>query len=442
MTKLVTEQMRETWKPVLEAEDRDVRALTRSDIYTRMFENQAEWCKNNAGQLNQVNEAAAPGNATAGVATWAPVLIKMVKRMAPNLVSMDFMGTQPLSTPDGLIFAMRARYDSQTGDEAFYNTIKTGHSGNGQVDEGDPSGLPKGTIDATSGSEVPLKDPMFGSGMTTAEAETLGAAGGKAWAKMALTIEKNSVSAKSRGLFADYSHELRQDLMAVHGEDADALLSDMLITEILAEMNREFVLTINKSAKMGGLGCAKQGVFDLSADTDGRWFLERLKALIFQVELESNAVATDTRRGKANRILCSPNVASALAMAGMLDFTPALAQNASLTVDATGQTFAGVLSTGHKVYIDPYAKIEYITVVYKGESELDAGWFFAPYTPLEMYRSAGEDSMQPRMAFKTRYAVCASPFYSKTAAGADVAGKGLGQSENGYGRKMAVTKLF
>ncbi len=432
MTQLVTEAMRNKWKPVLEQEVSENKAMSRADITTRLLENQENWINNNRAVI----EAAAPGNATgSAVATWSPVLIKMVKRSTPNLIAMDFFGVQPLSLPDGLIFAMRARYDSQTGTEAFYDTIKTGQSGDGTADAGDVSGFPKAVVDAYTGGTSGVA-PAFGKGMATSALETLGSTG--TWSKMGVSIEKQSVTAMGRGLYADYSHELRQDMQAVHGEDVDAILSDMLVTEIQAEMNREFIRTMNLAAKNGFTSGTTPGLFDLSTNTDGRWLLERLKGLMFRIELEANAIAKDTRRGKGNRLLCSANVASALAMSGMLDFTPALAANAGLEVDTTGQTFAGVLANGMRVYIDPYSGIDYINVVYKGDNQMDAGIYFAPYTPLEMYRTVGEDSFQPRIAFKTRYGIVANPFYAQSAAGVPATGKGLGQGENGYMRKLAI----
>ena len=372
---IINEGLRQKWAPVMETEVMQARALSKGDVTIRMLENQETWCKSNHQFLA---ETGAASNATgAAVATWSPVLIKMVKRMVPNLIAHDLMGVQPLSTPDGLVFAMRARYASQTGAEAFYNEPQAGFSG-GVAAAGDSSGFAKGFFNNTVGSENPAVDPVAGSGMTTAEAESLGADGGKAWAKMAVSIEKTSVAAKSRGLYADYSHELRQDMQAVHGEDVDTILSDMLSTEIQAEMNREFIRTVNIAAKLGAQNATKKGLFDVDVDADGRWFLEKLKGLLFQIEMEANAIALDTRRGKGNRVVCSPNVASALAMAGMLDFTPALAQNATMEVDPTGQTFAGVLSNGMKVFIDPYTMVEYATIGYKGDSALDAGIYFAP----------------------------------------------------------------
>jgi len=429
MTQLVTEDMRNKWAPVLNETDGTRVGLSREDITTRLLENQADWCAKNERSLI-VETAMASNVAGAAIATWSPVLIKMAKRLAPKLVAMDFFGVQPLATPDGLIFAMRARYGSQTGAEALFNEADSSFSGTG-AQAGDPSGFTVAAVAST-----------FGTGMTTAVAQTLGSTPGQAWAKMGVSIEKSSVTANSRGLYADYTHELRQDMMAVHGEDVDAILSDILVTEIQAEMNREFIRTMNFAGRLGAANCTVPGTFDLHADTDGRWFLERLKGFMFQLELEANAIAKDTRRGKGNRILCSANVASALAMAGLLDYNVSnLNDNKNLVVDITGQTFAGVLSNGMRVYIDPYAQIDYYNIGFKGSSELDAGIFFAPYTPLEMYRTVGEDSFNPRMAFKTRYGIVANPFYYTNADGTNPAGKGLGVGENGYFRKAQVINL-
>ncbi len=430
MTQLVTESMREKWAPVLAEDISGPAGLNKADIMTRLIENQDQWCQKNPAMV-AITETAASSNGVAGIQTWTPVLIKMVRRLVPNLVANDFFGTQPLSTPDGLIFAMRARYTSQTGTEAFYNEPNTAFSGTGTQ-----------TADPFQGTLI-TDAATTGTAMSTAAAETLGASGGTAWGKMAVSIEKQSVTAKSRGLYADYTHELRQDMMAVHGEDVDAILSDVLVTEIQAEMNREFIRTMNIAGKWTTLPTTTARVFDLVADTDGRWFLERLKNFMFRLELDANAIAKDTRRGKGNRLLCSANVASALAMAGLLDYNVSnLDGNKNLEVDVTGQTFAGVLSNGMRVYIDPYAGVDYYNIGYKGPTELDAGIFFAPYTPLEMYRTVGEDNFNPRMAFKTRYALAANPFYYQNAAGVAATGGGLGPDENGYFRKAKVTSLI
>lgn len=431
---LVTEQMRETWKEVMEGEEKAVAPLSKADITVRLLENQKDWCVKNLG------EAAVPGNATgAAIANWTPVLIKMAKRVTPNLMAFDFFGVQPMTGPDGQVFAMRARYNNQTGAEALLNAPNTGFSGTG-TEAGEIGGFPANFLSAGT----PAADPVTGVGMDTSAAERLGATGGTAWGKMAVSIEKTSVTAKSRGLYADYSHELRQDMMAIHGEDVDSILAEILSNEIQAEMNMEFIRTMNTAAKLGGADglVATAGKIDVQSDTDGRWAVEKWKGLMFILEAEANAIARRTRRGKANVLLCSPNVASALQMAGMLDYTPAINANIGLNVDVTGQTFAGVLANGMKVYIDPYSTINYLTLGYKGSNQLDAGIFYCPYTPLEMYRAQGEDTFQPRMAFKTRYGVTANPFDRQNAAGVAQAGAGLGQGENSFYSKFWITGLI
>jgi hypothetical protein len=429
---LVTEEMLNKWKPVLESTDSQSAAeLNQQKIAARLLENQEAWCKSNQQFLL---ETAASTNATGtSVATWSPVLIKMAKRLPPMLISMEFFGVQPLKTPDGLVFAMRSRYTNQTGAEALFNEANSAFSGAG-AQAGSMTGLPKDYI--TTGT--PAVDPTTGTGMSTATAESLGST--TPWAQMAFSIEKTTVSAKARGLFADYTHELRQDMQAVHGLEVDSILSEMLVTEIQAEMNREFIRTMLIAAKYGAAGATKAGLFDVTVDTDGRWMMERWKGLLFQIELDANAIAIDTKRGKGNRLLVSPNVASALAMAGVLEYNPNLAT--SIKVDSTSSTFAGVLANGMRVHIDPYADREFYCVAYKGANEMDAGIFYSPYTPLEMYRTVGEDNFNPRMGFKTRYAISANPFYKQDASGTPATGAGLGQGENGFYRKAVVTKLF
>lgn len=430
---LVTEEMLNKWKPVLESKDsQSVAELNQTKIQARLLENQEAWCKSNQQFLS---ETAASSNGISGgaVATWSPVLIKMAKRLPPMLISMEFFGVQPLHTPDGLVFAMRSRYTSQTGAEALFNEANSAFSGTG-TQAGSVAGLPAAYV----GTGDPAVDSTYGTGMTTADAEALGST--KTWAKMGVSIEKTTVSAKARGLYADYTHELRQDMRAVHGEDVDSILSEMLVSEIQAEMNREFIRTMLVAAKYGALGATKAGLFDITADTDGRWMLERWKGLLFQIELDANAIAIDTKRGKGNRLLVSPNVASALAMAGVLEYNPNL--STSVKVDSTSSTFAGVLANGMRVHIDPYADREFYCIAYKGANEMDAGIFYSPYTPLEMYRTVGEDNFNPRMGFKTRYAVSANPFYVQDATGTVATGRGLGQNENGFFRKAVVKNLY
>jgi hypothetical protein len=436
---LVTEEMLNKWKPVLESEDtQSVAELSRTKIAARLLENQEKWCRENQAFLMET--AGATNTMGSGaIATWSPVLIKMAKRLPPMLISMEFFGVQPLAMPDGLVFAMRSRYGSPTGTEALFNEADSAFSGAG-AQSANSTGLPQGYVTAgVSPLGDPGVEPTSGTGMATSDAEALGTPA-KSWAKMAVSIEKNIVSAKARGLYADYTHELRQDMQAVHGQDVDAILSEMLVTEIQAEMNREFIRTMLIAAKFGATGATKAGVFDVTADTDGRWMLERWKGLLYQIELDANAVMLDTKRGKANRMLVSPNVASALAMAGVLEYNPNLANG--VKVDATSSTFAGVLANGMRVHIDPYSDREFYMVGYKGANEMDAGIFFSPYTPLEMYRTVGEDSFNPRIGFKTRYGISANPFYRQTAAGVVATGGGLGQGENGFFRKAVVKNLY
>jgi len=429
----------EKWTPIIEGKDeansQAFSRLSKKGIMAQILENQEKWCNANVQVLNE----AAPTNTIGGgaVATWAPVLVRMAKRAQQALISMDFFGTQPATTPDTLIFALRSRYTSQTGPEALFGKPNTAHSGAG-AEVGSSSGFTEAFITGAGATDAPTS----GTAMTTSKGELLGSDAGNAWGRMAISIEKQTVSVGTRGLYADYTNELRQDMQAVHGENVDEIISSLLVNEILAEMNREFITRMNVCAKIGAkTGTAEAGKFNLTTDTDGRWLLERLKALLFRIELENNAVAIDTRRGRANRLLTSANVASALAMAGMLDFSPAIAANGELEVDPTGQTFCGVLASGQRVYIDPFADVNYLTVAYKGATELDAGIYYVPYTPLEMHRAQDPESMQPRMAFKTRYAVCSNPFFAKNADGTDTVGKGLGAESNGYYRKLLVSGL-
>ncbi|WVX98417.1 major capsid protein [Klebsiella phage KP6] len=437
--KLVTEQMRETWLPVLNEESKSIQPLSAENVAVRLLQNQAEWNAKNLG------ESEAPGSLNTTVGKWQPVLIDMAKRLAPINIAMDFFGVQPLSGPDGQIFALRARQGvadgsntQQSRKELFMQEADSGYSGDGTVQAGDPSGFTQAEIEGSGAGTTTI-----GKGMPSTDAELLGSPSNP-WARVGITVQKATVTAKSRGLYADYSHELRQDMMAIHGEDVDNILSDVMVTEIQAEMNREFIRTMNFSAvrfkKFG-----TNGIVDIAQDISGRWALEKWKFLTFILEVEANGIGVDTRRGKGNRVLCSPNVASALAMSGMLDYAPVLQENTKLAVDPTGQTFAGVLSNGMRVYIDPYAVAEYITLAYKGATALDAGIFFAPYVPLEMYRTQGESTFAPRMAFKTRYGICANPFVQIPATQDPqvyVTADGIAQDSNPYFRKGLIKSLF
>lgn len=385
--------------------------------------------------MQGLNEASADASTqTGGVSNWDPVLIRMVRRSMPQLMAFDLAGVQPMTGPTGSIFAMRARYTSQTGDEALFNEAKTGHSGAG-ANAGDTSGF---AADAFSTGD-PATGTGYGTGMDLATAEQLGTESGTPWNEMSFSIERTDVSAKSRKLKASFTRELQHDLRQIHGLDAETELANILSTEITAEIDRELLRTINVAAQLGAQDAAVPGMFDLASDSDGRWLVEKFKGLLFQLELEANAVAKNTRRGKANRVICSSNVASALNMAGVLDYNPQLA--ASLNVDETSTTFAGVLLGRYQVHIDPYATRDYITVGYKGGNAWDAGVYYCPYVPLEMVRAVGEDSFQPRIGFATRYGIIANPYSSTLANGNAKAGKGLGQGENEYFRKFAVANL-
>ena len=459
---MVTESMRQHWKPLVESDDiGKVRGLNKEDTLTRLLENQAVYNKGQLGlrgdedpaegqqQDGMMTEAdTGVANNASDVGRWAPILISMAKRLQPMNIANEFFGTQPMRGPDGQVFAIRARKGveaaggaaSETKPELFMSEADSSFSGNtAAAMEGDPSGFT--VFEVTGAGDTTAT--TAGGGMTTAEAEALGAGG--SWSRVGITVQKATVTAKSRGLYSDYSHELRQDMMAVHGEDVDSILADVMVTELAAETNREMIRHMNVSAKKASV-IATDGILDMDNDTSGRWDLERWKYMLFVLECEANAIAVDTRRGKGNKILCSPNVASALAMAGMLDYSPALSQNRSLQVDPSNQTFAGVLANGMNVFIDPYAgSIEYCNIAFKGGNELDAGYFFCPYVPVEMYRANGSDSFQPRMAYKSRYGVVANPFVQipanqnpQTAVTSD----GIVANSNPYFRKMAIKNLF
>ena len=385
-----------------------------------MLENQ-EIALKEEGMINE----AAPTQATGSVANWNPVLIALVRRAMPNLMAYDICGVQPMSGPTGLIFAMKSLFKTTRGgatadNEALFNEAITPYSGDSSASQGSagPSGL---TGIDSAGQDSNLDDQRvtngFGGGMSTANAEGLGSSGAgpnSSFAEMGFSIEKATVTAKSRALKAEYSLELAQDLKAIHGLDAETELANILSTEILAEINREVVRTINSQAKTGALqaNTAINGIFNVQTDADGRWSVEKFKGLILQIEREANVIAKETRRGKGNFIVCSSDTASALAASGMLDYTPAMATN--LNVDDTGNTFAGTLNGRMRVYIDPYSTTDYITVGYKGTNPYDAGIFYCPYVPLTMVRAVAEDSFQPKIGFKTRYGMVSNPFVGST----------------------------
>jgi hypothetical protein len=412
----------EKWAPVLnESSAGEIKDHQRRAVTAAILENQERALREERAQyagFGDLNEAA-PGNATSSIGTWDPILISLVRRAMPNLMAYDICGVQPMSGPTGLIFAMKARYGAgaTSSREALFNEAETQFSGDsaGTHDSDNASGF-NGIDSASQDSNIDdqrLTD-IFATGMTTAEAEGLGSTGATAFREMGFTIEKATVTAVSRALKAEYSLELAQDLKAIHGLDAETELANILSTEILAEINREVIRTMNSQAKTGCLqsNTAINGIFNLSTDADGRWSAEKFKGLVVQLDREANVIAKETRRGKGNVVVCSSDVATALAASGMLDYTPAMSTN--LQVDDTGNTFAGTLNGRMRVYIDPYASTDYVTVGYKGSNAYDAGLFYCPYVPLQMVKAVGEDTFQPKIGFKTRYGMASNPFVGAT----------------------------
>jgi hypothetical protein len=427
------ENASQKWQPILEhAGIPEIKDNYRRSVTAVLLENQEKAMREERAAFGSLNETAA--NATgAGVDNFDPVLISLVRRSMPNLMAYDVAGVQPMSGPTGLIFAMKSRYTSQAGTEALFNEADTAFSGAGSHAGASDSLGSYGTDANTDDVEDSF---ATGTAMSTTAAQALGNTGTD-FGEMAFSIEKTTVSAKSRALKAEYTMELAQDLKAIHGLDAESELANILSAEILAEINREVIRTINVKAKLGAQtsNTAVNGVFDVDGDSDGRWSVEKFKGLIMQIEREANTIARETRRGKGNFIICSSDVASALAAAGMLDYTPALAAN--LNVDDTGNTFAGVLNGRTKVYIDPYATQDYVNVGYRGTNPYDAGLFYAPYVPLTMVRAVGEEDFQPRIGFKTRYGMVANPF----AGGAASSETGTNRA-NQYYRIFAVTNIL
>tara|TARA_B100000683_G_scaffold276717_1_gene331733 strand:+ start:375 stop:1661 length:1287 start_codon:yes stop_codon:yes gene_type:complete len=425
-----TEHLQEKWQPVLEHNDLpEIKDSYRKAVTTLVLENQEAALKEDRGFLSE----AAPTNATgSSVDNWDPILISLVRRAMPNLIAYDIAGVQPMTGPTGLIFAMRSRYTNQTGTEAFYDEADNDFSGgNTQMQGTNPAVL----NDSSPGTYV------TGIGMTTAAAEAKGDSGSNHFAEMAFSIEKQTVEARSRALKAEYTMELAQDLKAIHGLDAETELANILSSEILSEINREVVRTVYVTAKPGAqTDTANSGIFDMDVDSNGRWSVEKFKGLMFQVERDANQIAIETRRGKGNMIICSSDVASALQMAGVLDYAPAL--NNNLNVDDAGNTFAGVLNGRYKVYIDPYAangaEKQYYTVGYKGTSPYDAGLFYCPYVPLQMVRAVGENTFQPKIGFKTRYGLTANPF----AGGTNARLGALTANDNVYYRRVQVVNIM
>ena len=452
------EEVQKKWAPILEHADLPaIKDAHRRSVTAVVLENTEKALREASahGQFQTLTETEsllpfnkmAGSSSTAGtgaIDTFDPVLISLVRRAMPNLIAYDIAGTQPMTGPTGLIFAMRSRYanssNTQDGNETFYNEVNTAFS---SVTTGANTFGQKfvGTFpgDSNTSGLSAVNTYNTGSGMSTAQAEALGTDSNSAFAQMAFSIEKVTVTAKSRALKAEYTMELAQDLKAIHGLDAETELANILSAEILAEINREVVRTINITAVAGAQdNVTTAGVFDLDTDSNGRWSVEKFKGLMFQLEREANQIAKQTRRGKGNIVICSSDVASALQMAGVLDYAPALNSN-NLQVDDTGNTFAGVLNGRLKVYIDPYAiGGNYLTVGYKGSSAFDAGLFYCPYVPLQMVRAVDQSSFQPKIGFKTRYGMVANPF----AQGLTKGNGALTINTNVYYRRVVVNNLM
>ena len=442
-----TEHLQEKWQPVLEHPDLPkIADPYKRAVTTLILENQEKALKEDRGFLGET----APVNSTGGgqMDTWDPILISLVRRAMPNLIAYDVCGVQPMTGPTGLIFAMRSSFASQDGAEALVDLdVPPANASSGQNVAGEL------TADAAGTNPSILNDSPAGTyttptGMTTAQAEALGDSADNAFNQMAFSIEKSTVTAVSRALKAEYTMELAQDLKAIHGLDAETELSNILSSEILAEINREVIRSLYITAVKGAqVNTTTAGIFDLDTDSNGRWSVEKFKGLMFAIERDANAIGQQTRRGKGNMVICSADVASALQMAGVLDYTPALSNN--LNVDDTTTTFAGVMNGRYKVYVDPYAAnvaaSQYYVVGYKGTSPYDAGFFYCPYVPLQMVRAVGESSFQPKIGFKTRYGLAANPF---AAAGAVAAGDtvntdaSLDANTNAWYRRVKVSNLM
>jgi hypothetical protein len=447
----LSEQLQKKWEGVLDhPELAPIKDPYKKAVTAVILENQAQEMQKAAGILtetgptnsmtNTVASGGFGGSASSPVAGFDPILISLVRRSLPNLIAYDIAGVQPMTGPTGLIFAMRSRYATQGGTEAFYNEANAGFSGDATAT------VPALSLQSdTAASGNVFANTLFASlpnTMTTGRSEALGD-GSNVFQEMAFSIEKVTVTARSRALKAEYSMELAQDLKAVHGLDAETELANILSSEILAEINREVIRTIYATAKVGAqVGTTKAGTFDLDTDSNGRWMVEKVKGLAFQIEREANTIAKTTRRGKGNIMICSSDVASALAMAGILDYNSALASNVSLTVDDTGNTFAGTLFGRIKVYIDPYfptsSTSEFAVVGYKGSNAYDAGLFYCPYVPLQMVRAVDTGTFQPKIGFKTRYGLVANPF----AEGSTVGTGTINVNSNVYYRAFKISNLM
>ena len=437
------QHLQEKWEPVLNHSDMEpIKDAHKRAVTAIVLENQERAMKEERGFLSE----AAPTTDTGTLTDYSPILIPLVRRALPNLIAYDIAGVQPMTGPTGLVFAMRSHFggNANSDTEAFYNEADSGISGDNAAGNLSPAPGNQAGSNPAILNDDPAGTYTAGTGMTTAQAEAMGDASGNAFAEMSFSLEKFSVTAKSRALKAEYTMELAQDLKAIHGLDAETELANILSTEILAEINREIVRTVNLVAVTGAQqNVSSAGTFDLDVDSNGRWMVEKFKGLMFQIEREANEIARGTRRGKGNIMLCSSDVASALQMAGVLDYTPALNSN-NLQVDDTGNTFAGVLNGRIRVFIDPYfaptSGIHYMTVGYKGSSAFDAGLFYCPYVPLQMVRAVGEDTFQPKIGFKTRYGVVENPFARGTSALSSAGA--LDDNANKYYRRVLVNNIM
>ena len=440
-----TEHLQEKWSPVLKHPDLpEIKDSYKRAVTTIILENQEKALKEDKNFLNEtVSTNFAGGNAS--LDTWDPILISLVRRSMPNLIAYDICGVQPMTGPTGLIFAMRARLQSMDGaealaDEAFPDLANQNAAGT----------IGGGDIGTTETNPAVLNDSPAGTytsatGMTTVQGEALGDSGTNAFGEMAFSIEKHTVTAVTRALKAEYTMELAQDLKAIHGLDAETELANILSSEILAEINREVVRNIYVSAVKGAqANTTTAGIFDLDTDSNGRWSVEKFKGLMFAIERDANAIGQQTRRGKGNMLIVSADVASALQMAGVLDYAPAL--NNNLNVDDTSTTFVGVMNGRYKVYVDPYSAnvsaSQYYVVGYKGTSPYDAGMFYCPYVPLQMVRAVGENTFQPKIGFKTRYGISANPFATGTVAAAADGAIAITANANKYYRRVKVSNLM
>lgn len=423
-------EVSDRWAPILEHEDHPaIGDKYKREVTAQLLENQHAANQQQSEMLTEASDT--PANVTGNVSKYDPILISLVRRSMPNLIAYDLAGVQPMTGPSGLIFSLRPKYIDGSGNlsaDAFYDEADSTHSGTGTQTGSDPSVL----NDASPGSYD------TGTGITTANGELLGTDSGNPWSEMGFEIDKFTVNAKTRALKAQYSVELAQDMRQIHNLDAESELTNILASEIMAELNREVIRTVYTIAKPGSQQAelTTTGTFDLDADSDGRWSVEKFKGLAYHIEREANVIAKQTRRGRGNVIIADSDTASAMSMAGMLDTAPALQNN--LDIDDTGNTFAGVFNSKYRVYIDPYATGQYFVMGYKGNSAWDAGLYYCPYVPLQLYKAIGEDSFQPRIGFKTRYGLAANPF----AEGKTEGGGALTANANVYYRRTKVANLL